>query len=98
MFLFEYSIFQGVNPGLDFPKYAGQYYTFACFSSQVGVFLSRSSLYLFKLKPVGLYIVVVVQFVNLVVFIFEGFYYFLPFEVMLIYTGIAGICGGLCYA
>lgn len=89
-----------MNAVIDFPgtTWEDKFYTFSQFAYQIGVFLSRSSLPLFKLPEKLVMLPAALQFVNLVLFCFEAQYLFIPwFWLQLTLVFVEGLWGGLVY-
>ena len=99
VYVSEYMINQSTNAVIDFEgAYEGYFYEFSQFAYQLGVFLSRSSLPLFKLPSYLVPVPSALQFLFLVLYCFEAEYTFINnFWVMMVLTFVEGLFGGLVY-
>ncbi|SSD58657.1 related to Protein BTN1 [Saccharomycodes ludwigii] len=104
VYFFEYLINQGVSPTLLFPitkekshhfsffnEYRDMYVTYGTLY-QLGVFISRSSGQFFRIKK--LYLLTVLQGINLVITIIQSWYYpqhhIFPILILVFYEGLLG--------
>lgn len=102
VYLAEYTINQGVAPTLLFPLNETPFRHYRAFYStygalyQLGVFISRSSLALFRIRT--LYIPSFLQVGNLVVLTLQALFFFLP-NVYFVFAIVfwEGLLGGLVY-
>ncbi|CAL6015887.1 CLN3_protein [Hexamita inflata] len=99
VYVSEYMINQSVNAVIDFKgSYQNMFYSFSQFAYQTGVFISRSSLVLFKLPANLVMVPSLLQFFNLILFSFQAEYLFIPwFWLMMALVFIEGLWGGLVY-
>ncbi|KAJ4454888.1 putative Protein btn-1 [Paratrimastix pyriformis] len=94
----EYLINQGISPTIKFdgPIPRDDYYRYYATIYQVGVFFSRSSTSLFTIKHV--WVPSVLQAANLVFFLFQAIYGFVPwFWVIFLLILWEGLLGGVTY-
>eukprot|EP00768_Dysnectes_brevis_P008188 gnl/Dysnectes_brevis/7266_a12038_350.p1 GENE.gnl/Dysnectes_brevis/7266_a12038_350~~gnl/Dysnectes_brevis/7266_a12038_350.p1 ORF type:complete len:404 (+),score=58.64 gnl/Dysnectes_brevis/7266_a12038_350:25-1236(+) len=97
VYLAEYTLNQGVAPAIDFgPDVAFYVWQGSCY--QAGVFVSRSSLPLFRLPMGVIWVPAVVQVANLVLFTLQGLYMFMSYGLTLVLSVWEGLMGGLVYA
>uniref|UniRef100_A0A0N5BSN5 Battenin n=1 Tax=Strongyloides papillosus TaxID=174720 RepID=A0A0N5BSN5_STREA len=104
VYFFEYLINQGItslivfdcSSGLSLSK-ASQYRWYQSLY-QLGVFISRSSINIVRLPIWMLFVLPILQFINLSIFVFESIYYFIP-HIGIIFGIIfyEGLIGGLSY-
>ncbi|XP_059609156.1 battenin [Phlebotomus argentipes] len=99
VYLFEYFINQGLFELVYFPNIwldKAEQYRWLQVDYQIGVFISRSSVNIISFKRV--WIMAVLQFVNVVFFLFEVFYFFSP-SIWLIFAIVLweGLLGGGAY-
>ncbi|CAL6019483.1 CLN3_protein [Hexamita inflata] len=96
VYISEYTINHSVNPVIEFKSNPDQYYTFANFAYQIGMFLMRCSLPVFKLPRQLVIAPAIMQFLLLVMFSFEAIYQFINiFWLMIFICFIEGLIGGL---
>lgn len=99
VYLFEYFINQGLFELIYFPNiwltHHGQYRWFQV-DYQIGVFLSRSSVNLFVVRK--LWILALLQFLNVIFFTFEAVYLFIP-SIWIVFAAVLweGLLGGAAY-
>lgn len=94
----EYTINQGVDPALVWPgtKIACQEYRYYQFLYQGGVFLSRSSVNLFRIK--NIWWLPLLQILNLNVLTLQAIYNFIPYYwIVFLITIFEGLLGGATY-
>ena len=70
-------------------------YTIFAFLYQTGQFLSRSSLAYFKVK--NLWVLVCMQALNMVLWVMQATYHFLPIWAQFVLMFYVGLCGGTGY-
>lgn len=94
VYLFEY-VAQGcaskVRPASEYNKGCPELFAALSFCYQAGVFVSRSSVQLFQIKRVE--VLSVLQFLNMVLWIFDVHYKFIPvylLPALMIYVGLLG--------
>ncbi|KAJ9583397.1 hypothetical protein L9F63_022263, partial [Diploptera punctata] len=99
VYLFEYFINQGLFEFIYFPNIwldlHGQY-RWLQVNYQIGVFVSRSTVNLFVIRKT--WILAVLQFVNVVFFLFEAIYLFVP-NIWIVFAAVLweGLLGGAAY-
>eukprot|EP01100_Stratorugosa_tubuloviscum_P015869 TRINITY_DN959_c1_g1_i1.p1 TRINITY_DN959_c1_g1~~TRINITY_DN959_c1_g1_i1.p1 ORF type:complete len:422 (-),score=138.04 TRINITY_DN959_c1_g1_i1:121-1386(-) len=96
VYYFEYSILQGVTPTIVIDSFEHCPFTYYQFLYQVGVFLSRSSVTLFKIRY--LWVPGLLQIANFVLMFCQAYFLFVP----CIYFGFLvvfwiGLLGGVTY-
>lgn len=102
VYISEYIINQGISPTLLFPieempfvKYRDAYVTYGTLY-QLGVFISRSSSSFIRIRRV--YIPSLLQALNLVIFIYQSLYVFMPnVYVVMAMVFYEGLLGGASY-
>lgn len=99
VYLFEYFINQGTFELIKFKhssvEKAAQYHWLQV-AYQVGVFISRSSVNLFHIKYI--WIMSLLQFVNVILYTTEAVYYYIPnFYIVIAFTLWEGLLGGAAY-
>ncbi|XP_021930411.1 battenin isoform X2 [Zootermopsis nevadensis] len=99
VYLFEYFINQGLFELIYFPDIwlnLHEQYRWLQVTYQIGVFLSRSSVNLFVVRK--LWILAVLQFLNVIFFTFEAVYLFLP-SIWIVFAAVLweGLLGGAAY-
>jgi len=95
----EYAINQGVSPTIYFsnsPFTKREHYVYFQALYQLGVFISRSSVNIFPIKK--LWILPILQLINLVLLISQAIYHFIP-NIWIIFCIIfyEGLLGGATY-
>lgn len=96
VYFFEYLINQGMFELIYFPDYflnGSQQYEWYQVTYQVGVFVSRSSVNIFHIKYI--WIMAILQGLNVVFFFFEAVYMFTPhFWIIIVLVFYEGLLGG----
>ncbi|CAL6101751.1 CLN3_protein [Hexamita inflata] len=92
----SYTINQSVNPVIEFSGYwSGKYFTFSQVASNLGSFMGKSSLSVFKLKRSLLFIPSLTALSFLILYCFEAVYHFINQFWLLLSFGVGyGFCSG----
>ncbi|CAL6018977.1 CLN3_protein [Hexamita inflata] len=98
VYVSEYLINHSVNPVIDFASHSDQYYTFANFAYQIGMFITRSSMPVFRIQSYLVIVPSIIQFAFLILFSFQAIYQFITnYWIMLTLCLFEGFWGGLTY-